>query len=177
MSDKGKSLLLDILVCLVLIFISFFIFSRMPDDLGIIGWIMFAVGCLLFTIGLFRILAFIDDPVTMADMRFKVLVFAITAAIIQFMGYAVLYHEEGSMKGIAIATYTLIVGLAMMLMISDTAGAIPDNLRKTLGWGISALLLGIAVGLNIRDGFSDGSVAVGTLLIIEIIANAPLFLG
>ncbi len=176
--DSGKKwLFLDIIVCAVLIFFSLFIFSRMPDDMGIGGWIMFFIAGVFFAIGLFRLLNYIDDPKNIFEMRLKAAIFAITSVIIQVMGYTILYHEKGNIKGIAIATFTLIVGVAMEIMISDEAGVIPDKIRNSLGWFITAFLIGFAIWINIRDGFSDGSIAVGTLLIIEVIAGGPFLLS
>ena len=64
--DKPTFSLLELVICSALVVAGCAIFSFMPDEMGIWGWVLFAVGTLLNVIGIFRLAAMIpsekDEP-------------------------------------------------------------------------------------------------------------------
>ncbi len=174
---KGKLTVLNFLVCILLIAVSLYFFSIMPDTMNILGWVKFTVGAILFVIGLFRLVNCIPDLETLSGRRLVAALYILTAVVLQVLGFRYMYSLNGSEKGIAVATLMLCASLGLGILIPDDPEIIPSNIRQKSASVILAILLLFAIGLNIRDGFSDGSITVGTLLIIEIVIGIPFILS
>lgn len=159
----------DYFKCLGLMFVSGVLFFLIPDDVGIIGWILFAVGTFLLVIGVFKIASIMHKPENMLASVIWFAVFVIAAVYIQICGFTYLYNTGGTAKGIIIATLALCMSLGLLIFSFDENNKKLYNVTVALSIVICALLLGFALYLNVRDGFSDASVYVGTMLLIEFL--------
>ena len=61
------------------------------------------------------------------------------------------------------------MSLGLLIFSFDENNKKLYNVTVALSIVICALLLGFALYLNVRDGFSDASVYVGTMLLIEFL--------
>ncbi|SFD08849.1 hypothetical protein [Butyrivibrio sp. YAB3001] len=166
--DKGKLTIGEIIKCAVLAVVGVLCFGIMPDQMGIFGWVLFAVGTLLFIIGVFRFYSLIPDGKTKSDSLLKTFWVGVIAVAVQVAGFFYLYGTGGTGKGAAIATLTLCVSLGLVISVVNFDNKKQKNMLIIICRIISIPILAAAILLNIRDDFSNASIFVGTMLIIEL---------
>ena len=165
--DKPTFSLLELVICSALVVAGCAIFSFMPDEMGIWGWVLFAVGTLLNVIGIFRLAAMI--PGTKGDTSWKVatIISLVIAVFVQLIGLEYLYHSGGTGKAMAITTFALCVSLGLIIYVIDFDD---ENMKKPIKLAckiITVILVAISVFLIAKDDFSGSSIYVGTILFIE----------
>ena len=165
--ELGELTKLECFKCVGLMIAGGILFSFIPDDVGILGWILFAVGIFLFVIGVFRLAAFLHKPEGRLGSVLWLALFILAAISIQISGLFYLYDTGGTEKGIIIATFALCASLGLIIFAVD-----PENQKQlkaiiVISRILCIVILGFAVYLNVRDGFSDASIYVGTMLLID----------
>ena len=173
MSDEKKEMgeltIFECFKCIGLIIAGCVLFLFIPDDVGILGWFLFAVGTLLFVIGVFRFAAFIHQPESKVGYVIWSASFMLAAIYIQTSGLLYLYNTKGTEKGIIIAALTLCISLGLFIFAFDKKNRKLFMVLIVISRVLCIVLPGIAVYLNVRDDFSDASIQVGTILLIDFV--------
>ncbi len=159
--------LIELIICTALIVAGCVVFSFIPDEMGILGWVLFAVGTLLNIIGIFRLAAMVPGVKDDTTRKIATAMSIVAAVFIQGFGLMYLYNSGGTGKAMAITTLTLCVSLGLIIYALDFDDS---EMRKKIKLAckiITALLIVIAVALIVKDDFSDSGVAVATILLIE----------
>ncbi len=174
--NKPKFSLAELALCIALILIGCALFCMMPDEMGILGWILFVVGTFLNVVGIFRLAAMIPDVKSDQGSKIVTVISLVAAAFIQFIGLWYLYKSGGTGKGVAIATLALCICLGLIIYAVDFEDKKGQKKVKILCGIITIILIAIAATLNIRDDFSTPSVYVGTILLIEAVITGKIAL-
>ena len=161
-------------LCIALVILGCVVFSFMPDDMGILGWILFAVGTLLNVIGIFRMIAMLPEVQSQTAKVVTLVISLIAAVFIQYIGLDFLYNSNGSGKAIAITTLALCVSLGLIVHVVDFDD---ETLKKKIKIScsiITVVLVAIAIYLVVKDDLSDSSIFVGTILLIEAVVTGRI---
>lgn len=172
--NKPTFSLLELIICIALVMIGCILFGVMPDEMGIWGWILFAVGTFLNVVGIFRLAAMVPELKGDQGKKIAILISLVAAAFIQFIGLLYLYKSGGTGKGAAIATLALCISLGLIIHFVDFEDKKQQKKIKIACVIITIILISIAVILNIRDDFSNASVFVGTILLIEAVITGKI---
>ena len=172
--NKPTFSLSELLICIALIMIGCALFFVMPDEMGILGWILFVAGTFLNVVGVFRLAAMVPEVKSELGSKIVALVSLLVSALIQCIGLLYLYQSDGTGKGIAIATLALCISLGLIIYAVDFEDKKQQKKIKIACGIITIILIGIAVFLNIRDDFSGASVSVGTILLIEAVITGKI---
>lgn len=166
----------DFFICIALIVIGCIIFSFMPDEMGIIGWILFAIGTFLNIVGIFKLASMVPGIQGGPGRNVAILLAVVAAIFIQFFGLLYLYNSGGTGKGLAITTLTLCTSLGLIIYAVDFDD---ENMKKKIVLVcriITVFLVAIAIYLMVKDDFSSSAIAVGTILLIEAVATGKIAL-
>ena len=166
-NEIGELTKLECFKCVGLLIAGGFLFFFIPDDVGILGWILFTVGTVLFVIGVFRLAALIPKPEGGIGYVIWLSLFVIAAVYIQICGFLYLYNTGGTGKGIIVATLALCASLGLIIYAVDEKNQKLFKAIIIISRVLCIVLLGLAVYLNVRDRFSNASIYVGTMLVIE----------
>lgn len=154
-------------ICLGSIAVGSVVLSFMPDEMGILGWIIFAIGTFLNVVGIFRLAAMFPEVQSESGRKIVLAMSLVAAAFIQFIGLAYLYNSGGTGKAMAIATLTLCISLGLIIYAVDFDDKKMKKKIVTACRIITVFLAAIAIFVIVKDDFSDASVYVGTILLIE----------
>jgi hypothetical protein len=164
----------ELLLCLGLIVLGCVCFYFMPENMGILGWILFAIGTFLNVVGIFRLAATVLDLKSSQARRIVSITAIAAAVIIQIIGLVYLYSSFGTVKGIAITTLTLCISLGLIFLVVDFDD---EKIKKKIVIAcrvITVILIAIAIFLVLRDDFSKTSIYVGTILLIEAVITGNI---
>ena len=172
--NKPTFSLLELIMCSALVVIGCALLYAMPDEMGIWGWILFAVGTFLNVVGIFRLAAMV--PKVKSDLCSKVVTSTslVAAGFIQYIGLLYLYKSGGTGKGTAIATLALCISLGLIIYAVDFENKKQQKNIKIVCGIITIMLIAIAAFLIFRDDFSGASVSVGTILLIEAVITGKI---
>lgn len=165
--DKPTFSIKELMICSILIIIGLVLFLAMPEDMGIIGWVLFSLGTFLIVVGVFRLAATLSEVQSDFEKKIRLLISIIISALAQCAGLFYLYKSGGTGKGIAICVLALCISLGLIIYAVDFDD---EKLHKKIVLAcriITIILLAIALVLNIRTSFSNAAVYVGTILVIE----------
>ncbi|WP_408072498.1 hypothetical protein [Butyrivibrio sp. JL13D10] len=165
---------LELVICIALIMIGCVLFCAMPDEMGIWGWILFVAGTFLNVVGVFRLAAMVPEAKSDFGKKIVILISIASAAFIQFIGLLYLYKSGGTGKGAAIATLALCISLGLIIYAVDFENKKQQKRIKIVCVMITIILIAIAAFLIIRDDFSNASVFVGTILLIEALITGKI---
>jgi len=171
MNEEKKAIdLRELLIdagCLVLSYVLLFL---LPQDTGILFWLMLFIAAFLFCVGFFRLGFIADLPDTRKAGILSSAGFALYGAAANALGIWRLIAEQGSGRSICIAAFMLIQAGLLYGMAGSQARS-PRAL-----WIISILFRAAAVicaaaGILylILSDFSEGSAAVLGMLMIEAV--------
>ncbi len=169
--NKPTFSLKELLLCIALVVAGCVVFLAMPDEMGILGWILFTIGAFLNVVGIFRLAAMVPEQKSERERKVATLISVVVAALAQFLGLLYLYNSDGTGKSIAIATLSLCISLGLIIYAVDFDDSKMKPKIKIICKIITVLLIAIIIFLIIRDDFSDSSVYVGTILLIEAIIS------
>ena len=167
--NKPTFSLIELSKCIALIIAGCVIFAVMPDELGIWGWVLFAIGTFLNVVGIFRLVSMVPEAKNDQVRKLASILSLVAAVFIQFFGLWYLYNSAGSGKGMAITTLTLCISLGLIIYVVDFDD---EKMKKKIKMAcriITVILIAIAIFLCVKDGFASSSVYVGTILLIEAV--------
>lgn len=165
---------LELVICIALVMIGCVLFCAMPDEMGIWGWILFVAGTFLNVVGVFRFAAMVPEAKSDFGKKIVILISLASAAFIQFIGLLYLYKSGGTGKGAAIATLALCISLGLIIYAVDFENKKQQKRIKIVCGIITIILIAIIAFLIIRDDFSNASVFVGTILLIEALITGKI---
>lgn len=174
--SKPKFSFAELIKCLALILAGCALFIFMPDEMGIVGWILFAISAFLNIVGVFRLAAMAPETKGEVGSGPATAIALIAAFFIQFTGLLYLYNSKGSGKGAALATLAVCISLGLIIHVVDFEDVKLQKKIKISSGVISFLLVAAAIFLNVRDDFSTASIFVGTILLIEAIIAGKIAL-
>jgi len=174
--NKPKFSFTELIKCLALILAGCALFIFMPDEMGIVGWILFAISAFFNVVGVFRLAAMAPETKGDTYSGLATAIALIAAFFIQFTGLLYLYNSKGSGKGAAIATLAVCISLGLIIHVVDFEDEKLQKKIKITSGVISFLLVAAAIFLNVRDDFSTASIFVGTILLIEAIIAGKIAL-
>ncbi len=174
--NKPTFSLLELVICSALVMIGCALFYAMPDEMGIWGWILFVVGTFLNVVGIFRLAAMVPEVKSDLGNKIVTCISLVAAGFIQCIGLLYLYKSGGTGKGAAIATLALCISLGLIIYAIDFEDKRLQKKVKIACGIITIILIAIAIILNIRDDFSNASVSVGTILLIEAVITGKIVL-
>lgn len=154
-------------VCLIA---SFAILYLLPDRINALFYLLFAVSAFLFCIGFFRLIATFDEPDSPEEAWLAGLVFVAGGAAVNACGIYGVYAGKGTGRSIMIATVTLIEAMVLYAMAGGLAR--DSKVKKTVSvlYKTAAVLLAAGgVFFAVREHFSERSVILGTMLLIEAV--------
>ena len=165
---------IELIKCIALIVLGCIVFSFMPEEMGILGWILFVIGSFLNIVGIFRLAATVPGVKNESDRKVASAISVIAAVFIQCIGLLYLYNSGGTGKGIALATLALCSCLGLIIYAVDFENTKHKKKLIVACRIITVFLVAIAVLINVRDGFSGASVYVGTMLVIEAVITGKI---
>lgn len=165
--NKPTFSLLELVKCVALIIAGCAVLSFMPEEMKILGWVLFAVGTFLNVVGIFRLAAMIPEEKSESGKKIAAIISLLLAVFIQFVGLRYLYRSGGSGKAIAITTLALCVSLGLIIHVVDFDDAEMKKKIKISCRIITFILAAIAIALIVISNVSNSSIYVGTILIIE----------
>ncbi len=165
--DKPTFSLIELVKCSALVVVGCFLLFAMPDEMGIIGWILFAIGTFLNVVGIFRLAAMIPEAKNDQGGKIATVLTLVIAAFVQVLGLCYLYNSDGTGKGIAITTLAICVSLGLIIHVVDFDDENNKKMIRTACKVITVLFAAIATFLIVRNDFATVSIYVGTILYIE----------
>ena len=170
MKDTGKSIALERTMDIVCLIASLALLYLLPHRINILFYLLFGISAFLFCIGFFRLIATIDEPSLPETAYLTGVTFVVGGMAVNACGIYGVYSGQGSGRSIMIATVTLIEALVLYSM---AGGLIKSSVVKrvvTIIFRIAAvLLIALGVGLMIKEQFSERTVILGTMLLIEAV--------
>ena len=158
--------LVDGLVSVTLLILSFVILILPPWRCDIPGYIIIFISALCFAIGYFRTIALIPYPKTKPGRFLYSAAIVIAGLMMQIYGFYYMYIYETE-RGICLAVVLMIESLAMFLGAFNWDDSAQTNFIIIVCRIAIVLLVIFSIWLLIRDDFSAGSVYVATALIVE----------
>ncbi len=142
----------------------------LPHRISILFYLLLGISVFLFCIGFFRLIATIDEPSFPETAYLTGLTFVVGGMAVNACGIYGIYSGRGSGRSIMIATVTLIEALVLYSM---AGGLIKSSVVKkvvTIIYRIAAvLLIALGIGLIIQEQFSERTVILGTMLLVEAV--------
>ena len=161
-----KERILDLL-CLAA---SYGILFLLPPKTGVFFYIIFGVSAFLFCIGFFRLGLSFDKPSGPKAELAAGLTYTVIGALINTAGLYIISQDHGSARSIMVATLLLIEAL-VMFAIAGSGSETAENRRLISNvFGAAAVLLILfGIAFVIWNHFTDTSVIIATILLIESI--------
>ena len=174
LNNKPNFTFVEFIKCLALIAAGCLILSFMPDEMRILGWIMFAIGTFLSIVGIFRLAAMVPELNSEPERKIVKIISLAAAVFIQIIGLLYLYNSSGSGKAMAITTLTLCISLGLIIYVIDFEDKKMKKKMIVPCRIITVLLVAIAVFITVKDDFSNVSIYVGTILLIEAVVTGRI---
>ena len=145
---------------------SYIFLLLLPKNSGVLFYLLFAASAFLFCIGFFRMGFLFRTP---AGGRGGIVLLVLGTVINAGALFGIIY-DRGSARSIIVATLLMIEAL-LFFAIAGSGVQAPEKQRRIRLALKSAAVLLIVFGIVylIMDRFSEASVAVGTLLLIEAV--------
>ena len=119
---------------------------------------------------LFRLVATIDEPSLPETAYLTGLTFMVGGMAVNACGIYGVYSGQGSGRSIMIATLTLIEALVLYSMAGGLIKSPAVKRVVTIMYRVAAvLLIALGVGLMAKEQFSERTVILGTMLLIEAV--------
>ena len=168
--EKKKSVNKERIFDIFCLAASYIILFLLPQKISLFFYILFGIAAFLFCIGFFRLGLTYDTPSGAKSGLPGGLFFAVFGVLINTSGVYIINQEQGSGRSITIATLLLIEAL-VMFSIAGSDFRTPQQQRLTvIVFRAAAVLLVIfGTAFAIRKHFSESSVIVLTMLLIESI--------
>ena len=168
---------MPILICIILILAGCALFFAMPANMGILSWILFAVGTLLNVIGIFRLAVIIPEAQSDTGKKITKSLTVAIAILLQCFGLVYLYKNHGNGKSIVLATFALCLCLGLIIHAVDFDDE--KNRKATIIASriITVILVAVAVIVIAKGGLSNGSISVAVILAIEAIITGKMGLS
>ena len=154
-------------VCLT---VSFAILYLLPERFNVLFYLLFTLSAFLFCVGFFRLIATFDQPDTPEEAWLAGLIFVVGGVAVNACGVYGVYAGKGTGRSRMIATVTLIEAMVMYAIAGGLAH--DSKVKKTVSvlYKIAAALLAAGgVIFAVREHFSERSVILGTMLLIEAV--------
>ena len=142
----------------------------LPHRISILFYLLLGISVFLFCIGFFRLIATIDEPSFPETAYLTGLTFVVGGMAVNACGVYGVYAGKGTGRSIMIATVTLIEAMVMYAIAGGLAH--DSKVKKTVSvlYKIAAALLAAGgVIFAVREHFSERSVILGTMLLIEAV--------
>ena len=168
--EKKSSVIAERIFDAICLIASYGILFLLPEKTGFFFYLIFSISAFLFCIGFFRLGFTFEAPDDMKRANYAGLVYAVFGALINVAGIYGICRDSGSGRSIMIAVLLMIEALVLFGMAASGAREPKEQWRS----GIllhSAAAIGLLFGIvfAVRMHFSEASVIVGILLLIEAI--------
>ena len=168
MKGAGKSIALERTMDIVCLIASLILLYLLPHKISILFYLLFGISGFLFCIGFFRLIATIDEPSLPETAYLIGLSFMVGGMAVNACGIYGVYSGQGSGRSIMIATLTLIEALVFYSM---AGGLIKSSAVKRIVMityrAAAVLLIVLGAGFMVKEQFSERTVILGTMLLIE----------
>ena len=142
----------------------------LPYRISILFYLLFGCSAFLFCIGFFRLVTTIDEPSLPETAYLTGLTFMVGGMAVNACGIYGVYSGQGSGRSIMIATLTLIEALVLYSMAGGLIKSPAVKRVVAIMYRVAAvLLIALGVGLMAKEQFSERTVILGTMLLIEAV--------
>ena len=170
MTGTGKATALERTMDIVCLIASLALLYFLPHRISILFYLLFGISAFLFCIGFFRLVATIDEPSLPETAYLIGLFFMVGGMAVNACGICGVYSGQGSGRSIMIATLSLIEALVLYSMAGGLIKSSAVKRAVTIVYRAAAvLLIALGVGLMVKEQFSERTVILGTMLLIEAV--------
>jgi hypothetical protein len=167
---KQISVALERIIDVVCLVLSYGILFLLPKKVDFLFYLLFGVSAFLFCVGFFRLGFTFDAPTDRRRTVLTGLLFTFIGVLVNLGGLCYLYLDQGSGRSITVATLLLIEALVFYAMAGSKAEAPGARWAVSILFRAAAVLL-LAAGIFfvVSAAFTEPSVILGTIVLIEAI--------
>lgn len=164
--DKTIERIIDI-ACLIT---SNGILFLLPQKIDFWFYLLFGIAAFLFCVGFFRLGFTFNRPAGQKGVIHTGILFIVLGAVVNTLAIYGIYREGGSGRSIIIATLLVIEAVLFFAIAGSGAEAPGTQWKVSVLFRIAAIIIVIlGIVLAVKAGFSEKSIIMGTMLLIEAI--------